>query len=67
MTGKIVNVLKFDEEYGMEDSSETLTNLKTKIGFYLYSVKESVNVRQTTAIIYASRFTCIDLQKWQQK
>jgi hypothetical protein len=57
--------MKFDEEYRMENSSETLTNLKTKIGFYLHSVKESVNVRLTTAIIYASRFTFIDLQKWQ--
>ncbi len=34
---------------------------------YLYPVKKPVNVRMTTAIIYAARFTFIGLQKQQQK
>ncbi len=37
------------------------------IDIHASSVKESVNVKMTTAIIHASRFTFISLQKRQRK
>jgi len=33
------------------------------IHYHLYSVKEYVNVKMTTVIVYAPRFTVIGLQK----
>jgi hypothetical protein len=37
------------------------------VNIHLYSVKESVNLKMTTAIIYSSWFTFIGLQKQQRK
>jgi ABC-type multidrug transport system ATPase subunit len=72
LTGR-ENVQFYAKLYGIPDRNisdffiPSILSIKIRECIHLYSVKESVNVKMTTEIIYASRFILIGLQKRQQK
>jgi hypothetical protein len=61
------DIIRKDMKPIVQNSAVTDKELSRRKELHLYSVKESVNVKMTTAIIYESRFTFIGLQKKQQK